>query len=65
MLKRTQNIINGASIICVVTTAIHLPLIDEFNIINMFLIPETFFICGLLSTFYIYRLRNKRDKDME
>ncbi|RDW18697.1 hypothetical protein CWR48_10255 [Oceanobacillus arenosus] len=50
--------------ICV-TSAILLPLIDEFNIINVLLIPGIFFVCGLAPILYLYRLRKKKNEDTE
>jgi len=50
--------------ICV-ASAILLPLIDEFNMINVLLIPGIFFVCGLAPILYLYRLRKKKDEDTE
>jgi cell division protein FtsW (lipid II flippase) len=50
--------------ICVLS-AILLPLIDEFNMINVLLIPGIFFVCGLGPIYYLYRLRLKKEEDAE
>jgi len=50
--------------ICVVS-AILLSFIDEFNMINVLLLPGIFFICFGAPIYYLYRLRKKRSDEDE
>lgn len=38
---------------------------DGFTMMNAFILPGIFFICGFVPAYYIYHLRKKRDGDME
>ncbi|RLL45491.1 hypothetical protein D8M04_11645 [Oceanobacillus piezotolerans] len=51
-------------LICI-AAGIIISLIDGFNMMNGFVLPGIFFICGFFPIYYIYHLRKKREENFE